>query len=775
MTVDGPADLLERGPAATADAFRDLPVYGVADDEKQAVLVEALHQLTLHHVDRNAEYRHLLSATGVDHNDRPTSIGELTPVTVRQFKGPPFRSIPAGDVATTLRSSGTSGMPSTIHLDRVSAATQSRTLSTIMQQWLGPKRLPMLIADHRAAIGSSGEHTARGAGIQGMAMLGRHHTYALTDDLTLDLDAVGHFVEQHGDGPIFVYGFTFVVWQHFLGALVDHGIRLPEATLVHGGGWKRLQSQAVDRITFRARAREAGITRVHDYYGLVEQTGSIFVECEFGRLHTPVHADVLVRDRRTGAELPAGATGLLQLMSVLPTSYPGHVLLTEDLGRVLGVDDCPCGRLGRYFEVHGRLPRAEPRGCSDAFAAAPTTGTGLVNIVGSPVEVALDAKPVAAFDETSLAFLDDLSRELRSRTVARAHPGLGALGFWLRPSGLADLRRRFDAGATSARRMAAGPVLHLTPGNVDLLFAYVWALSLLVGNSDVIRLSRRESDARSTLIDLLHRLLEDPRHATIAERIAIVTYDHDDAITARLSATATRRVIWGGDQTVAHLRSVPAGPSTRDLVFPNRRSAAVVSAAAVLDGDDAERLAERLHRDAYSFEQKACASPSLILWLPDGDVSSARDRFWSELARVIDRHETEIPAATLMDKLVAVQSMGRSGSMQLRPVDDHRLHVLVIDGPHADRPVEHPGGGLFYEAPLRELGELNDWITPDLQTLSCVGVDPGEVGRLLDEQDAPWPDRVVPAGHALDFDVVWDGMDLFEQLSRQVSAADEPS
>ena len=43
------------------------------------------------------------------------------------------------------------------------------------------------------------------------------------------------------------------------------------------------------------------------------------------------------------------------------------LLLTEDEGRILGEDDCPCGRKGKYFEILGRVKRAEVRGCSDTY------------------------------------------------------------------------------------------------------------------------------------------------------------------------------------------------------------------------------------------------------------------------------------------------------------------------------------------------------------------------------------------------------------------------
>ena len=84
-----------------------------------------------------------------------------------------------------------------------------------------------------------------------------------------------------------------------------------------------------------------------------------------GHLHTPIFADVIIRDPETWGALEHGELGVIEVLSILPQSYPGQALLTEDLGRVLGEDNCPCGRLGKYFEVLGRIPMAELWGCSD--------------------------------------------------------------------------------------------------------------------------------------------------------------------------------------------------------------------------------------------------------------------------------------------------------------------------------------------------------------------------------------------------------------------------
>ena len=101
---------------------------------------------------------------------------------------------------------------------------------------------------------------------------------------------------------------------------------------------------------------------------MIEQTGSIFVECEYGFFHAPSFSDLIIRNHQTHLPEENGSEGLIQLLSVIPKSYPGHSILSEDLGTVYGIDSCECGRMGKYFKVHGRIKSAEIRGCSDTYS-----------------------------------------------------------------------------------------------------------------------------------------------------------------------------------------------------------------------------------------------------------------------------------------------------------------------------------------------------------------------------------------------------------------------
>ena len=139
--------------------------------------------------------------------------------------------------------------------------------------------------------------------------------------------------------------------------------------VLHSGGWKKLSDQAVSHDVFSRQLKDSlgSNTVVHNFYGMVEQTGSIYMACEYGHLHVPVYADIRIRDPQTFEILPKGEAGLIETRSLLARSYPGHALLTQDLGCIDGEDDCPCGRLGKYFSVIGRQTKAVIKGCSDTY------------------------------------------------------------------------------------------------------------------------------------------------------------------------------------------------------------------------------------------------------------------------------------------------------------------------------------------------------------------------------------------------------------------------
>ncbi|SFQ44659.1 Acyl-protein synthetase, LuxE [Amycolatopsis arida] len=345
-------------------------VFTLSQTEREARLLPELTALTEHHRDNSPGYDRMLGALGVPRDARFERIADLPWLPVRLFKTHELKSVPDDAVFKVLTSSGTTGSgASRIHLDKAAAAAQTRHLGATLQTVLGGARLPMLMVDTVGIIKNRRSFSARGAGVLGMANFGRRHVYVLDEQDRPDVAAVERFLAEHGDRPFLIFGFTFMVWRYLYEVAREHRLDLSNGILVHSGGWKKLADQAVDNTEFRRRfAADTGLRRIFNYYGMIEQIGTVFLEGPSGNsLYCPDFADVVIRDPETWREQPVGKPGVIEVVSTLPHSYPGHVLLTEDLGVCNGVDDGDWP--GKHFSVLGRLPKAEARGCSDTFSA----------------------------------------------------------------------------------------------------------------------------------------------------------------------------------------------------------------------------------------------------------------------------------------------------------------------------------------------------------------------------------------------------------------------
>lgn len=346
-------------PLSYDDLF-SIDLFGLPAHEKRKLHDQWLAALNEHHRALCPEYARICIV-----------LGDGAPLPVRLFKDLDLRSFEGG-AAKTMVSSGTTGQKrSKIYLDRDTSARQTKALSRIVASFTNEqRRMPMLVIDAEGTVKERSLFSARTAGIRGFSMMGRDVTFALRNDMSLSWDTVEAFAERHAGERVLVFGFTFIVWENFIEAARESNLSVDmDGVLIHGGGWKKLVDRAVSASTYAdgvkgVLGRNMGSC---DYYGMVEQTGSVCMECECGFLHVSEFSDVAAIDPETMRPVTFGQEGLLAMTSLLPTSYPGHILLTEDRGTVLGEDDCPCGRMGRYFKVYGRQKGAEVRGCSDTY------------------------------------------------------------------------------------------------------------------------------------------------------------------------------------------------------------------------------------------------------------------------------------------------------------------------------------------------------------------------------------------------------------------------
>jgi hypothetical protein len=266
-----------------------------------------------------------------------------------------------------IQSSGTgeSGV-SKVGIDQFTAKIQVVTLQKILNDFVGVERVPMLIVDKAINQKNRISMSASQIASIGLSYKASSVEYAISESGDLDVAIVNSFIQRNINQKFIIFGFTFNLYRHLvLNDLVTKW-NAPKGIIVHGGGWKKLDSARISRQKFKEILKyKFNVCQVHDYYGMAEQTGSIYVECEQSKFHVSNYSDLLVLDSNF-KPCRIGQTGLIQTISLIPYTYPGFSILTLDLGYLDGDDVCLCGRKGKTFQVLGRINKAQIRGCSDS-------------------------------------------------------------------------------------------------------------------------------------------------------------------------------------------------------------------------------------------------------------------------------------------------------------------------------------------------------------------------------------------------------------------------
>lgn len=328
-----------------------------------ATFLAELRALTRHHRAGCQEYARMTSDSDFE------SLEEAPALHVGLFKRLDLRTSGFHHRRVLLSSATSTGSSSKIALDERSSALQSRSVVAILSDWIGARAdRPLIVIDSAESLRSRGVSARIAAALSLKPLSSELFFVAGSRDVAeIDWGRVARVVDQHDE--VIVYGFTWLLWYAWAVARIpDHAacaLAKTKIHFVHSGGWKKLEANKIDREAFtQSLLSQVGPgSTVVDYYGLVEQVGVIYPECIAGYRHVPRWADVLVRDVYNGASVH-DAVGVLQLVNVLAWGAPYHNVLTEDLGRIVS-GACPCGREAKRFELLGRLPRAEIRGCAN--------------------------------------------------------------------------------------------------------------------------------------------------------------------------------------------------------------------------------------------------------------------------------------------------------------------------------------------------------------------------------------------------------------------------
>lgn len=366
------------------DRLLNIPPYSLNDDEKSPIFKEAIRECFEHHYKACLPYKRFCQSSGWASLPEDFDYFDLPYLPTNIFKQMKLSSVDDSSIVRTLQSSGTSSQtPSTVVIDNITRTRQVKTLTLLLKNFLGNDRRPFMVVDVDPSLTPPGQATitARTAALRGFLTSASKLTYFMDmdkkGDLSIDMDKLIEnltILEANGEHTV-IFGYTYVIYAYVAKKLIERGSKfsLSNCSVLHIGGWKKLQDEAVSKTEFNSTLEQVfGIpqSQIIDSFGFTEQLGLVYFDCEDGLKRCPVTSEIVIRDSRTLEPLPDGEAGMVEFITPLPHSYPGMALLLDDIGRIVSRDQCRCGRQGTAFEIIGRANEEEIRGCGDVLAAS---------------------------------------------------------------------------------------------------------------------------------------------------------------------------------------------------------------------------------------------------------------------------------------------------------------------------------------------------------------------------------------------------------------------
>jgi hypothetical protein len=374
-------------------------------------------------------------------------------------------------------------------------------------------------------------------------------------------------------------------------------------------------------------------------------------------------------------------------------------------------------------------------------------------------------RPLPVFSTEVCGFLQELSSEILKSPSTRQYPDLSAAAFWCRK---ANIDKKKSIISDYQNRLGRGLCFHITPSNIPINFVFSFFFGMLAGNANIVRIPSKDFVQVNILIDFIKKTLE--KYPDIRERTALVKYERDNEISEKFSMMADARMIWGGDKTIANIRSLKTKPRCVDITFADRYSFCIMNAESVLSLDETKliRLVEDFYNDTFLMDQNACSSPQMIYWVNDN--KDARLRFWNAVKKIAEK-KYQLQDAVCVDKYTKFceDSIDNGEIIDKIVFNDNYLYRCEIK--KLSLYVDSLRGkcGYFYEYSLKKFDELFNIVNPKYQTITYFGIDPKELQRMVIEKRLNGIDRIVPIGKAMDIDEIWDGHNLIAELSRIIT------
>tara|TARA_Y100001970_G_scaffold159011_1_gene194496 strand:+ start:10717 stop:13194 length:2478 start_codon:yes stop_codon:yes gene_type:complete len=795
--------------------------------KKNKIFFDSLIEELKFHYDNNKDYHKFCVNKKFNPYYFKGELKDIPPISVSVFKdlGSNLKSIPKDQIKLSLKSSATSGIPSTVVLDKITSKRQTRAMIKVIKEFIGSERKPFIVIDVSPEPKNIKFLGARYAAISGYLNFADKVSYALVKDkneiVNFDINKVKSFIKNlNKNVPIVIFGFTYLLYSKVVKPLIEKGMSfdLPnQSKIIHIGGWKKLENEKISKDDFNKSIStlfNVDLKNIIDIYGFTEQMGINYPDCQCGYKHTPLYSEVIVRDPISREVLSSGKEGILEFISPIPHSYPGNVVLTDDVG-IINNTPCPFNRKGTRFKILGRLKKAEIRGCGDILDSKlkfENTVTldkkepsldihfwkgNKIDHKIKPIEKLkkiiselnskkewLNSQPIDAL----IGLIGEASKKWSTpdkNLVNLKDKGLSFLAAWTNPEhlnristiGLRGNRKFIDTflPLNGSRKQflkanQRGLACHWLAGNVQVLGMFALIQSILTKNVNLLKVSSKDDGVFTSLL----KVFEGISYCTpsgyfitgddLLKTIGIVYFSKENHNPGRLmSEKSNIRVAWGGRDAVENVIKYPSNFDTEDIIFGPKVSFSTISKEVLISERKAKKLARKVAVDSSVFDQTGCASPHNLFIERDGVISPKE--FCNFISEGMKKTSVQIPKSPdSKEQISAIHSIRGLYDFkgEVWCSEDSTWTVLYSDDKNLNPPVY---SRVIMVHPVDHIDETLEFIDDNIQSIGLASTG-SKALNFAEKAVEKGIMRCPEIGRMLNFESPWDGIFLMDRMVR---------
>ena len=371
------------------------------------------------------------------------------------------------------------------------------------------------------------------------------------------------------------------------------------------------------------------------------------------------------------------------------------------------------------------------------------------------------------FNNQSIDFLSDFSKELKKEKKIYKFPDLIYLVFWTSYKKIGEAKKKF---LSRNIRLGRGLIFHICPSNVPTNFIYSFFFGLLSGNSNIVKVPSKAFSEKNIILSTINKLFKKKKYLGLKNSNFFIQYDEKIKNTQKISSICDGRVIWGGDKTINEVRKIWMPERAIELTFADRYSLSILNLNKFkkIKNHEIKLIAKKFFYDSYMMNQSACNSPHFVFWVGKKN-NNLQQKFWKELNYIAEQKFILDESVVLNKYSNLIKNMIDQKNFQNIKLFKNNLYVV---NPNKNiKNIENIRGisGMFFQKNIASIIELKKFITKKCQTVTYFGLDKKQIESFVLKNNLFGIDRVVPIGKALDINLVWDGYDVIDSLSRTIT------